>query len=171
MKAILDFYGCKHLEDKFFHSPLATFSKIPNIPEEFQNKIYDGPQALTSAPMIVDGKPNLGDPRSAWLLVALRDGTWAQRCVQDDDYARIDAVTRFSSSFPPTCFVQGTNDDFVPHRFAEAADKRLRELGVKSQLVLVADQPHGFDLWQQSRDNSLFQEYVMPGLKFLAENV
>ena len=168
--AILAFYSTIYLSDPFFSQPLAAFAAMPDLPTSLTEQVYDGPQALTSGPMFTSTGPDLKTPRSAWMIKALKTGTHLKECVKDGNYDRVDPVKGFNAKFPPTCFVHGTRDPFVGHEFSERAFQELKGLGVESELVLVPDQPHVFDIAIGEQD-PLFQDYVMKGLKFLAGHV
>ena len=101
-KAIVDFYGVKYLRDFTYHRSFPGFAQIPDLPDENTKKIFDGPQALVSSPMFVDGKPDLQTPRPAWYIMQMKRGTSISSLVPDGDYERVDATTGFSKDFPPT---------------------------------------------------------------------
>jgi acetyl esterase/lipase len=168
--AILDMYGVKYFSDPFWFAPLAAFARTPTIDQGFRRQVYDGQQAVTAPSMFINGKPDFSSPRSAWMINALRDGTHLAECVKDGNYERVDPVNFFNASFPPTCIIHGTKDDFVPFELASRAAKALHAVGTEKKFIIVPDQPHVFDL-QLKEDDSLFKQYVLPGLQFLAAHV
>ena len=167
--AILDFYGAKYLGDPFWTKPFAPFAAIPPIDSTFLQQIYSGPQALTSGPLFVSGKPDLTSPRNAWLISALRDGTWLGDCVKDGDVERVDPVRAFGKAFPPTCFVHGTADISAPWEISDRASRTLRDMGAESEFIKVEGAPHVFDLTVKEGD--AWWEAVMTGLRFLKDHV
>ncbi|KAJ4369617.1 hypothetical protein N0V83_005379 [Neocucurbitaria cava] len=170
-RAIVDFYGCKYLDDESWTKPLPMFAAIPDQPQDFISKIYDGPQAITSLPMFVDGKPALSDPRCAWYIQQLKNGTSISSIVPDGDFARVDATKHFSASFPPTYFLHGGDADvFVNYRLSVRAHEELKGLGVETELVIGEEVGHVFDLIIQDTD-PLFVKYVVPALDFLERHV
>ncbi|KKY26620.1 putative polyketide synthase [Diplodia seriata] len=82
--AILDFYGVKYLSDPFWTAPLAAFAGVPDAPAALRARVYaESPVPLAAPPMFVDGKPDLGTPRSAWMIHAIKKGTWLRGCVEE----------------------------------------------------------------------------------------
>ncbi|CAO2648250.1 Nn.00g075170.m01.CDS01 [Neocucurbitaria sp. VM-36] len=170
-RAIVDFYGCKYLDDESWTKPLPKFAPIPEKPLDFINKIYDGPQALTSLPMFMNGKPTLSDPRCAWFIQQLKNGTSISSIVQDGDYERVDATKRFNKGFPPTYFLHGGDADvFINYRLSVRAHEELKEMGVETELVIGEEVGHVFDLMIEDTD-PLFIKYVVPALEFLERHV
>lgn len=179
-QAILDFYGVKYLSDPHYAAPMPMFAGLPDVPDSMLERVYDGPQALTSEPMFTaDGRPNLQDPRAAWLLMALKRGGSITGVVQQKDgegeeggMEGVDgAVQGFApaasrkeggnggkkASFPPVCFVHGTEDVFVPFKLAERAERQAREyagVGAQVKLVRCEGEGHAFDLRPGSLDVS-----------------
>jgi hypothetical protein len=146
---------------------------MPDQPEEFTSSIFSGPQALNSQPMFIAGKPNLSDARCAWYIQQIKQGTSLSSIVPDGDYARIDAASQFTSSFPPTYFLHGKPDVFVGYQLSVKAHGELNGLSVESVLVTPEDVGHAFDL-QLSDDaegEALFERLVEPALAWLAKHV
>ena len=169
-RAIVDFYGCKYLADQSWTRPLPMFAQIPDQPEEFTKKVYDGKQAFTSGLMFVEGKPALSDPRSAWFIQQLKNGTSISSIVPDGDYGRVDPTTQFKKGFPPTYFLHGKPDVFVDHSLTVRAHEELKRLGVETELVVGEEIGHVFDV-QVKEDDPLFGKYVVPALDFLEKYV
>jgi pimeloyl-ACP methyl ester carboxylesterase len=145
---------------------------MPDIPSAFTNAILDGPQAIISAPMFIKGAPNLSDPRCAWYISQIKAGTSLSSIVPDGDYERVDPMTKFSESFPPTYFLHGKKDVFVGYELAERAFDELKSFGVETELVLGEEIGHAFDLQMLEGDESgLFEKYVVPALEFLVKHV
>ena len=168
--AILSFYPTIYLSDPAYSKPYAPFASIPDIPDSLTEQVYSGPVVFKSDSMFTKSGPDITTPRSAWMIKGMKAGTYLKEAVKDGNYDRVDPTKSFSSDFPPTCFIHGTEDDIVSHEFSVRASDELKNLGVKSELVLVQDQRHGFDMMLEEED-PLFQSYVMPGLKFLASHV
>lgn len=168
--AIVDFYGCKYLSDSTWNQPLPMFSRIPDQPQDFISKIYEGPQAITSKPMFVDGKPALSDPRSAWFIQQLKNGSSISSIITDGDYERVDPTAQFTKAFPPTYFLHGVPDVFVDYNLTVKAHEELKKLSVETELVIGEEFGHVFDLQLQESD-PLFAKYVLPALDFLKRHV
>lgn len=168
-RAIIDFYGVKYLEDECYKEPLAAFAKMPTLPVEFTNKIYEGPTAFTSLPMFVEGKPALHDPRAAWFITQLKNGTSISSIVPDGNYD-FEVSKQFVHKFPPTFFLHGVNDPFVPAKLSIQANEELRKAGNESEILLGDDIVHVFDIELADTDPK-FAKYVVPALEFAVRHV
>lgn len=162
-----------YFEDAFWQSPMTAFSKVPALPQEFLDKINEE-GAVASAPSLFSklqgnsvSVPDLSKPRNAWLLSHFRDGTWLRAIVQDGDYARVDPAKLFSSTFPPTCFVHGSEDKMCDAKFSTMAHKELLVKNVKSNLVIAEGQDHNFDA-KLAKDDPEF-ELVRDAFRFVAK--
>ncbi|KAL1646321.1 hypothetical protein SLS58_003278 [Diplodia intermedia] len=88
--AILDFYGVKYLSDPFWTAPLAAFAGVPDAPAALRARVHaESPVPLAAPPMFVDGRPDLGTPRSAWMIHAIKRGTWL-RGVEEKERVLVD---------------------------------------------------------------------------------
>lgn len=169
-RAIVDFYGSKYLSDPSWSQKLPVFAHIPDQAEEHVAKIYNGRQAITSGPMFVDGKPLLSDPRCAWFIQQVKNGTSISSIVPDGDLERVDATAHFGKGFPPTYFLHGEPDIFVDYKLSIRAHRELEALGVET--VMAADEVgHGFDLQEQGDAELLFSNHVAPALDWLQQHV
>jgi pimeloyl-ACP methyl ester carboxylesterase len=184
--ALLDFYGPKYFDDEFWRSPLPMLSQLPDFPEPFLLSIFQGPlptytnlsleKVGEGSSKAADGKssrgipkPDLSVPRNAWLFTHLKRGTHLQNIVQDGKYDRVDPVTIFSKSFPPTMFIHGDADTMVPTSLSLRAHSVLQALGVDSKLVLVPNASHGFEIGLPAEEPNY--QYVAQGIDFLKQQV
>ncbi|KAL9111989.1 MAG: hypothetical protein Q9227_003609 [Pyrenula ochraceoflavens] len=168
--AILDMYGVKYMDEPYLWEPAPMFAGLPEIPQSFTDKIFEGPQALTAGPMFANGKPVLDDPRVAWFLMQQKHGQSKDVFVPDGNMDRIDAVKHFHKGFPPTYFIQGTADKFTLTRLAEKAHNELKALGVETELAMPEGIDHAFDL-QGDKMEELIDQHAVPGFRFLAKHV
>ncbi|KAH8893101.1 alpha/beta-hydrolase, partial [Thozetella sp. PMI_491] len=179
--AILDFYGAKCFRDSFWFSPLAAMSKVPDFDKEFLDKIFDEPLRTSTATSIENNavetgqprvaerpKPDLSIPRNAWLFYSLKHGEHLKSIVKDGDFDRVDPTTMFTGAFPPTFFLHGDSDDWVPPKFSERAWEKLKELGVETRLALLPGLAHGFDS-SLAVDDPRYAK-IKEGFKFLASH-
>jgi acetyl esterase/lipase len=143
---------------------------MPSQPSDFTEKIFEGPQILTSAPMFVAGAPNLSDSRCAWYIEQIKRGTSITSIVPDRKYEKVDPTQQWEKEFPPTYFFHGTADVFVGHEFAVRANEDLKRLGVKTELVLAEGVGHAFDLQMQEGDEK-WDRLVVPALEWLVGHV
>ena len=170
--AILALYALQSFRHPFWTKGLARLASVPDIPQELRERALEGPAPLASEPLFVDGKPNLESPRAAWMLHALKTGGLIEGImkgphakIRDDDWAEAEPSRGFSGdgvdlAFPPTCFVHGDADDFVPFEFSKTAHEKLSATGAQAGLFQVPGANHTFD-------DPLFQEYTKKGLNFL----
>lgn len=168
-RAIVDFYGCKLLSDPWWTQRLAAFAQIPDQPQEFIAQIHNGKQAITSKPMFVDGKPAISDPRCAWYIQQVKNGTSISSIVPDGDVKRADATAHFRAGFPPTYFLHGRPDVFVDLDLSVRAHEDLKALGVETVMVVGEGIGHAFDLQEQG-EVVLFSKYVAPALDWLEQH-
>lgn len=145
------------------------FSQIPVLPTEFLNKVYDGPVRFVSEPMLFNGRLALHDPRAAWFITQLKNGTSISTIVPDDNYG-FEVSKHFGSEFPLTFFVHGLPDPFIPHRLSAQAHNELKDAGNESQILLGEDIVHMFDLDLDEKDPK-FIKYVLPALDFAIKHV
>lgn len=183
--AILDFYGVKYLGDAFWGAPLASFAGMPDPDAGVRAKVYEEETVAVSAgAMFVDGRPDLKTPRSAWMIHAIKHGKLYEKCLRgpaskdEDAGGEVDAKvveevepTRgFKKSWPPTCFVHGTEDVFVPFSTAERAERELKEKDAEVELIKVHGAGHVFDM-ALGKGDVVFESTVAPALKWLVERV
>lgn len=90
--------------------------------------------------------------------------------IAEHEYDQVDPAVLFKKpGFPPTCFIQGTEDKTVDVKISEKAHAELKANGVETKLFLVQGAPHGFDA-RLKRDDAAFG-VIETGLKFLAEHL
>lgn len=103
-------------------------------------------------------------------MSSVRNGTQFDAIIPEDEYDRVDPEKLLkSSSFPPTCFVQGTADVVVDAKFSQWAYAELQKNGVQSELYLVEGMAHGFDA-RLKRDDATFAP-IQKGVDFLARHI
>ncbi|KAH7073450.1 alpha beta-hydrolase [Paraphoma chrysanthemicola] len=168
--AILDFYSGKYFRDPHWTTPLPNFSQIPSLESSHTDKIFQGPQAITSAPLFTAAGPNLSDQRCAWFIQQIKNGTSMSSIVPNGDYTCIDATCSFSQKFPPTYFLHGKKDIFVPYELSIRAHEALKAFGVETELIMPDDIGHAFDL-QIDEEAKEFKECVVPALDWLVGHV
>lgn len=170
-KAILALYPYIGYDNSFYSTPLPAFKDVPAIPEDFQNQIFEGPPVYRFPMVFLENhQPDLSLPRQAWMISQIRDGTLMKTINGGDDYTKVDPIYSFTEKYPPTCFIHGTADAMVSHDFSARAETALEELDVDTELLYVDGADHAFDMPLQA-DSALYKEYILRGLKFLAEHV
>lgn len=61
-----------------------------------------------------------------------------------DDWRHISPLHNAGANFPPTLVMVGTDDNVLPVAMAQEFDQKLKEAGVRSELVLYEGANHGF---------------------------
>ncbi|RBA12902.1 hypothetical protein FPRO05_14043 [Fusarium proliferatum] len=174
-KVIVSYFPAIYLKDPFWHTPMEAMAQIPRFPEAFLNKVYDegvitsAPPSFKKDPGSPKRIPDFSKPRTAWLLSNLRDGTMFRNIVKDGDYDRVDPVQFFSSNFPPTCFIHGTEDKMALPRFSAEACRTLQSLGVDARLIVAEGYGHDFET-SMAADHPDFS-IVRESHRFAAERV
>ncbi|KAF7168907.1 hypothetical protein CNMCM5623_001813 [Aspergillus felis] len=176
-KAIAAFYAAAYFSDDTWSQPMLGSEMMPPIDQSFAQRVLSEPPrsmaVVAREQFIAPGTmpmPDLSKPRDAWMALAFKEGKHLERCVQDGGFARVDPATSFSSAFPPTIFLTGTEDTFIDPRFSRRAHEHLEGLGVETQLILAEGGQHGFN-FGLGRDEAQFKESVLPGYEFLAKHV
>lgn len=176
-RAILDFYGALDFTDDFWHSPCPAMASLPAFEDEFLSRIFQDADPSCTVASLERPPPSsslvqridLSKSRNAWLFNAMREGNHIANVVRDGDYARVDPMTLMSPDFPPTAFIHGTADTLVDYRFSRDAHRRLKDLGVESELISVEGRDHGFDA--AIEEGAEDWEKIEAGLEFLARHV
>ena len=70
-------------------------------------------------------------------------GEWGTKRV-GDDYPKYSPAHNISSDDPPAVVFLGTSDKLIPVSTAERFHRNMQQAGVRSELYLYQDQPHGF---------------------------
>ncbi|KAI0536254.1 Alpha/Beta hydrolase protein [Xylaria digitata] len=167
--AIVDFYGMKYLQDSFYHEPLPAFSELPPPDKSLMDQVFKDTPPPTNGPTPVsaNGIPNFGNPRVAWMLNTLAQGTHMKAVMGDNNYDRVDPSILFSTvaSFPPTYIVHGTVDKIVDPKFSIQAHAQLKKRGFETVLDLVEGADHAFDASARPGDDNF--DVVIKAFEFL----
>lgn len=118
--------------------------------------------------MFKDGKPNLSDPRCAWFIEQIKNGTSISSIVPDGDYDRVDPSVRLHAGFPPTFFVHGKEDKFVDYELTAKTYGELKRLGVETELLAPEGVGHVFDVDLKQTDEA-FEKFIVPALEWLVK--
>lgn len=112
----------------------------------------------------------MSKPRSAFLVGSVKKGNLFDKIIAEDEYDQVDPAGLFKKAdFPPTYFIQGTEDTTLDVKITERAYTELKGNGVETELALVEGAPHGFDA-RLKRDDAAFG-VIETGLKFLAAHL
>ena len=197
-EAILAFYPPTDYEDEFWTRPNMPFAQTPIVPPDASyNHLYAGLHdepivgySLAASLHALGGWMSLDDPRSRivchmnWegktlpvLLNGLRrTGDSASKSVTtpaDPSVEQIRSISplahiRAGRYKAPTFLIHGTRDDHVPWQQSQRTHKALLEHGVPSELVIVQDGLHMFDMFKRNADAV---KAVNDGIEFLRAHV
>jgi dipeptidyl aminopeptidase/acylaminoacyl peptidase len=148
--------------------------KIPKFPTEFLNKVYDEDPIPTMGGVSLEGQarpagPDFSDPRQAFAMTQIANGTLLDTCFPSKEFEKIDAVLNIDRGFPPTCIVHGTSDTMVPIELSKELLGRLEKNGVRNEMIEVPGEEHTFagkmvrgdETWNVQRRGFDFLEKVL----------
>lgn len=198
-EAVLAFYCPTNYEDPFWSNPNFPFGQTV-ASNEMEYDVWEGLQnvpiagynpALKERPL--GGWMSTRDPRSRialhmnWtgqtLPVLLKGCTikdQIEKCSPDDlsrpTEEEIQAVSpnyqiRVGSYNTPTFLIHGTSDDLVPCAQSESTHGALTARGVETELRVVQEAAHLFDLYPASHAGQEAKAAVADGYEFLRRHV
>jgi acetyl esterase/lipase len=122
--------------------------RLPKFPSDFINKIYDENPVPTKGGVSLEGQatqgPDFSDPRQAFAMTHIANGTLFDVCYPSKDFKKIDPIMNVSASFPPTCIVHGTSDTMVPISLSKDLLEALKGQGVEVDMIEVDGEEHTF---------------------------
>jgi len=174
---ILDFYGAKNFTDPFWHSPVEKLAaKFPGVvTQEFMSRVYDEKPVPIRGGVSLEGQapgpPDMKDPRQAYAMTNIAQGTLVKNCFPSGDLKKIDPVLNVTPAFPPTFIVHGDADEMVPLGMSKEMYKRLQHAGVQCNMVEVPGEPHTFvgkmvkgsHTWNLQREGFDFLQRLIEG--------
>jgi pimeloyl-ACP methyl ester carboxylesterase len=149
VKAILAFYPPCNFESPFWASQIEQLAdKLPKFDADFLNRIYQGGSIPIEGGISLEGQQNLGpdfsDPRQAFALTAIANGTLMEACFPSKDWQAVDPFLNISPQFPPTCIVHGQEDIMVPLDLAKKLLSELKSQKICSELIEIPGEGHTF---------------------------
>jgi acetyl esterase/lipase len=126
-----------------------TQMKLPShLTSEFMYKIYEeGPVPIESGVSLegqANGPPDFSDPRQAFALSQVANGTVMDAVYPSRKWAGVDPLLNIGSGFPPTYIVHGTADTKVPIKLSQKLYQKLQSLGVNSGMSDAPGEEHTF---------------------------
>ena len=95
-------------------------------------------------------------------------GNWGSKRVQDE-FKKYSPAHNITKDDPPTLVLFGTKDKLVPVAIAEKFHGDLENVGVRSELYLYQDQPHGF--FNQGRNNDIYYRLTVDRMLTFLESL
>jgi acetyl esterase/lipase len=124
------------------------YEKIPKFPEEFLNKVYDECPIPTKGGVSLEGQatqgPDFRDPRQAFAMTHIANGTLMGVCCPSRNYNKIDPIRNIAKGYPPTCIVHGQSDTMVPITLSQDLYTVLKKEGVNCEMIEVPGEEHTF---------------------------
>lgn len=150
MAGIFDMYGPCNFTDPFWTTPLLDIqSKLPSgLSEDFINQVFVEDPVPTTAKASLEGQqpgpPDFSDPRQAYALTQLANGTLLRAIFPSSAWGQIDPALNITYGFPPTFIVHGKEDTSVPTHLSRHLYSVLSEKGVKCGMREVPGEGHTF---------------------------
>ncbi|KAF9774290.1 hypothetical protein IL306_007730 [Fusarium sp. DS 682] len=145
---IYDMYGPCSFADEFWTTKLPNMKLPPGLTDAFINKVFDeDPVPITGGVSLegqATGPPNFSDPRQAYALTQLANGTVLDAIFPSKEWGKVDPALNVTSSFPPTFIVHGAADTKVPIHHSRTLFSVLKDTGVQCGMVEVPGEEHTF---------------------------
>ncbi|KAF4985497.1 hypothetical protein FDECE_16518 [Fusarium decemcellulare] len=170
---IYDMYGACNFDDGFWSTKLSSMKLPPGLTDSFINKVFDEhPVAITGGVSLegqATGPPDFSDPRQAFALTQVANGTVLDAIFPSKDWSRVDPALNISPSFPPTFIVHGAKDTKVPIHLSKKLFEILKKNNINCEMVEVPGEEHTFAAkmevgsitWQLQRQGFDFLESLM----------
>ena len=145
---IFNMYGpCDFANDCWTQK--ITQVKLPgHLTSDFMNKVYhEDPipiQGGVSLEGQANGPPDFSDPRQAFALSQVANGTVMDAVYPSRKWADVDPLLNISSGFPPTYIVHGTADTKVPIKLSRKLYQRLQSLSITCGMSDAPGEEHTF---------------------------
>lgn len=147
---IFDMYGPCNFLDPFWVTPNPEMlTKLPSrLSEDFLNQVFAEEPVPTTARASLEGQqpgpPDFSDPRQAYTLTQLANGTLMRAVFPSASWEQVDPVWNITATFPPTFIVHGEKDTSVPIRLSQHLYSILSEKGVECAMREVPGEGHTF---------------------------
>lgn len=141
-----------HFSHPFWTSPLPHLrSKLPpNLDPSFLNLVFSESPVPTEGGVSLEGQaapggpPDFSDPRQAYALTQIANGTPWDAIFPSKEWKEIDPVLNVTGQFPPTFIVHGEEDDMVPLELSWKLYEVLRREGVRCGMRTAPGEGHTF---------------------------
>jgi Dipeptidyl aminopeptidases/acylaminoacyl-peptidases len=90
------------------------------------------------------GPPDFSDPRQAYALTRLANGTLLDAIFPSKDWNKVDPARNISPYFPPTFIAHGTADSKVPIGVSRELFRILKDHGVHCGMSEIPEEDHTF---------------------------
>ena len=126
-----------------------TQMKLPgHLTSEFISKVYEEDPVPIEGGVSLEGQangpPDFSDPRQAFALSQVANGTVMDAVYPSQKWAEVDPLLNISSDLPPTYIVHGTADTKVPIELSQKLYRKLQSLGVNCGMSEAPGEEHTF---------------------------
>lgn len=122
--------------------------KLPKFEKEFLDKVYHEDPVPTKGGVSLEGQatqgPDFRDPRQAFAMTQIANGTLMKSCFPSQDFEKIDPIRNVGQKFPPCCIVHGASDTMVPISLSEDLCAELRKNGTEVEFIEIPGEEHTF---------------------------
>lgn len=148
-------------------------SRFPPVTEEFISEVFDEKPVPIVGGVSLEGQatggPNFKDPRVAYAMTNIANGTIIDAIFPSREFAKVDPVLNVSEKFPPTYIVHGAADTMVPMSLSKDLLAALEKAGVKCGMTEVPGEEHTFagkmqvgtQTWDLQREGFNFLESLI----------
>ncbi|CAG7949253.1 unnamed protein product [Penicillium nalgiovense] len=145
---IYDMYGPCNFSDGFWTTKLPHLKVPSGLTESFMNKVFEEyPVPITGGVSLEGqstGPPDFNDPRQAYALTRLGNGTILDAIFPSKDWDMVDPVRNIGCCFPPTFIAHGKEDSKVPIGLSRELSRRLKDHGVHCDMREIPGEDHTF---------------------------
>lgn len=126
-----------------------TQMKLPaHLTSDFINQVYDeNPVPIEGGVSLegqANGPPDFSDPRQAFALSQVANGTVMDAVYPSRDWAEVDPLLNIDPGFPPTYIVHGAADTKVPIKLSEKLYQMLQGHGINCGMSEAPGEEHTF---------------------------
>ncbi|OQD65861.1 hypothetical protein PENPOL_c005G08944 [Penicillium polonicum] len=145
---IYDMYGPCNFSDSFWTTKLPHLKVPTGLSESLMNKVFEEcPVPITGGVSLEGqsiGPPDFSDPRQAYALTRLANGTLLDAIFPSKDWDEVDPARNISSYFPPTFIAHGTADSKVPIGLSRELFRILKDHSVHCGMSEIPEEDHTF---------------------------
>ena len=123
--------------------------KLPgHLTSDFINRIFhENPVPIEGGVSLegqANGPPDFSDPRQAFALSQVANGTVMDAVYPSRQWADVDPLLNITSGFPPTYIVHGGADTKVPIKLSQKLYQRMQGLNVRCGMSEAPGEEHTF---------------------------
>lgn len=141
-------YGPCDFANESWAQPIAQMKLPGHLTTEFMNRIYqEDPVPIEGGVSLegqANGPPDFSDPRQAFALSQVANGTVMEAVYPSKRWAEVDPLLNIKPGFPPTYIVHGAADTKVPIALSRKLLLELQKHGVQCGMSEAPGEEHTF---------------------------